>query len=50
MDSAMWYVIDNGITTEAQYPYVGKDQVCKYKSTMEAYRIRDCAEVPANKT
>jgi len=50
MDSAMWYVIDNGITNEAQYPYIAKDQTCKYKSTMEVYRIGDCAEVPANKT
>ena len=24
MDAAMWYVIDNGITTESQYPYKGK--------------------------
>jgi len=50
MDAAMWYVIDNGITTESQYPYKGKDQTCAYKPTMEAYRIKDCAEVPANKT
>jgi C1A family cysteine protease len=24
MDAAMWYVIDNGITTEALYPYRGR--------------------------
>ena len=50
MDSAMWYVIDNGITSEARYPYKGKDQPCTYNSTMKVYQISDCAEVPANKT
>ena len=50
MDSAFWYTKDNGITTEAKYPYKGKDQKCAYKSTMKAFQNNDCAEVPANKT
>lgn len=33
MDAAFWYVIDNGITTEAKYPYKAKDQKCAYKPT-----------------
>jgi hypothetical protein len=24
MDAAMWYVIDNGITSETTYPYKGR--------------------------
>lgn len=29
MDAAFEYVIDNGIATSAQYPYVARDQACK---------------------
>jgi len=29
MESAFQYVIDNGITTEAAYPYKGVDGTCK---------------------
>jgi hypothetical protein len=50
MDAAMWYVIDNGITTETLYPYRGRDQKCAYKDTMKAYQIKNCAEVTPNKT
>ena len=51
MDSAFWYVIDNGITDESQYPYKGKDQKCIYTSKMKKFSITDCAEViPANNT
>jgi len=50
MDAAMWYVIDNGITDETQYPYKAKDQKCAYKDTMKVYQIKNCAEVVANKT
>lgn len=50
MDAAMWYVIDNGITNEAQYPYRARDGKCAYKDTMKVYQIKNCAEVTANKT
>ena len=30
MDMAFWYVIDNGITLEASYPYKGVGGSCKY--------------------
>lgn len=50
MDAAMWYVIDNGITDETQYPYKARDQKCAYKDTMKVYQIKNCAEVVANKT
>lgn len=29
MDYAFHYVLDKGIVTEADYPYVGRDQACK---------------------
>jgi len=50
MDSAMWYVIDHGITDEATYPYTAKTQTCKYVDSQQVYRIKDCAEVTPNKT
>jgi len=50
MDAAMWYVIDNGITDEATYPYKARDQKCTYKDTQKVYQIKNCAEVTANKT
>jgi len=50
MDSAMWYVIDNGITDAATYPYKAHDQKCAYKDTQKVYQIKNCAEVTANKT
>lgn len=50
MDASFWYVIDNGIALDSKYPYAGKDQKCAYKPGMKAFGIRDCAEVPANKT
>jgi len=50
MDTAFWYVIDNGITSEAMYPYTAKDQTCKYQPSQKVYQIASCAEVTANKT
>jgi len=43
MNAAMWYVIDQGITTEEKYPYVGKDQKCSYKETMRVFQNKRCA-------
>lgn len=45
MDQAFWYVIDNGMTTAEQYPYVGKTNKCIYKSTMKVFTTEKCAEV-----
>ena len=50
MDSAFRYVIDNGITTDSQYPYVAKDQKCAYTPAMKVFQNSRCAEVPANQT
>lgn len=50
MDKALMYVIDNGIAPDSKYPYRGKNQKCAYKSTMKAFSISNCAEVPANKS
>lgn len=46
MDQAIWYVMDNGITSNDQYAYTGNVSKCQYKPTMQIYKVRDCAEVP----
>jgi len=44
MDAAFWYVIDNGIALEKDYPYTGKDGKCRYNNkTMKPFHINDCA-------
>lgn len=47
MDQAIWYVMDNGITTSDQYTYTGAVAKCVYKPTMQVYKVKDCAEVPS---
>jgi len=47
MDSAFEYIIDNGITTEASYPYVSpKTSKCK-SGTTKAATIKSYTDVPA---
>lgn len=43
MDSALWYVIDNGIALESKYPYTAKDGKCHYNQSLRAFSISDCA-------
>lgn len=43
MDQSIWYVIDNGITSSAQYAYSGNVSKCQYKTSMQVYKVRDCA-------
>jgi hypothetical protein len=38
MDAAMWYVIDQGITVTNQYPYVARNQKCRYNDTMKIFQ------------
>jgi len=46
MDSAFFYVKDNGITLESKYPYKGVDSTCHYNSsTDKAWAISDCTDV-----
>jgi len=47
MDYAFEYVIQNGVTTEAAYPYTAKDGTCK-KATA-AVKITGYTDVPSNK-
>lgn len=49
MNQSFFYVVDNGITLESKYGYAGVNQKCKYNSSMEEWRIKDCVEVTADK-
>lgn len=44
MQDAFKYVMKNGITTEANYPYVARDQACKSKSGV--FQIKSYKNVP----
>lgn len=44
MQDAFKYVVVNGITTEANYPYVAQDQKCKSKSGV--FKIKSYKNVP----
>lgn len=43
MENAMWYVIDNGITTESKYPYKAMVGACHEAD--KDWQIRDCTAV-----
>lgn len=43
-------MIDNGITNETQYPYIGKVQPCKYTPAIKVFQNTKCAMVKPNKT
>ena len=46
MNLSFFYVKDNGITTEAKYPYKGVGQTCHYNAdTDKVWGISDCTEV-----
>ena len=46
MNDSFFYVRDNGIATEAKFPYTGKVGHCTYnQSTDQAWIISDCTEV-----
>lgn len=50
MDSAFYYVKDEGITLESTYPYRGIGGQCKYNpSSDKAWTISDCTDVSVNK-
>lgn len=44
MNQAFQFVIDNGIETEAEYPYKARDQICKSK--VGEFKIKKFANVP----
>lgn len=46
MNTAFWYIKDNGITTNDIYPYNGLDNQCKYDPNTAIYKISDCAHLP----
>ncbi|GAB4827066.1 hypothetical protein Ancab_033949 [Ancistrocladus abbreviatus] len=50
MDSAFQFIIQNqGLATEAAYPYVRLDNTCNSKkSALHAAKISGCEDVPAN--
>ena len=50
MNAAFWYVIDHGIASEMKYPYVGKNQKCKYTPEMKTYQIQNCVDLKPNNT
>jgi KDEL-tailed cysteine endopeptidase len=47
MDSAFFYVIDNGLCTESAYPYTASGSVCK-SGCASAVSVKSCSDVPAN--
>lgn len=50
MDSAFYYVKDEGITLEGTYPYKGIGGQCKYNASIDkAWTISDCTDVTVNK-
>jgi hypothetical protein len=50
MDSAFYYVKDEGITLESTYPYKGIGGQCKYNAASDkAWTISDCTDVTVNK-
>lgn len=46
MDYCFKYVIANGITTEAAYPYTGVQGTCKTNGG--AFKITSYTDIPAN--
>lgn len=46
MEQAYWYMIDHGLATEKAYPFVNKQQKCKYTPSMKSISIKNCASVP----
>jgi C1A family cysteine protease len=48
MDSAFQYVVENGIETEADYPYEGSDNTCAAVASKSAFKIRGFSDVPQN--
>jgi len=48
MDYAFDYVSQNGIATEAAFPYKGVDGKCKYTSSDEAFRNKGYTDVAVN--
>lgn len=49
MNSSFFYVKDQGITTEAKYPYHGVGSTCKYTEADKVFTVSDCTEVTADK-
>ncbi len=47
MDQAFWYSIDNGLTSEQQYPYTTESKKCYYSKTMKVVSVGSCAVVPS---
>lgn len=49
MNLSFFYIKDNGITTEAKYPYKGVASTCKYTAADQAWTVSDCTEVTVDK-
>lgn len=49
MNASFFYVKDQGITTEAKYPYHGVGSTCKYTEADKVFTVSDCTEVTADK-
>ena len=48
MDNGFDYIIENGISTEGDYPYTAKDQKCMDTSSFQKYTIGGYVDVPEN--
>ncbi len=48
MDNAFSYVIDNGICSEEDYPYVGKVDFCVSTDCNSVFEMNSCYDVPSN--
>ncbi|OWF35999.1 cathepsin L1-like [Mizuhopecten yessoensis] len=48
MDNAFRYIADNGIESEAAYPYTAKDGVCQYDPTKVVAKCTGMVDIQAN--
>jgi len=48
MSHAFFYVIDNGLCSESDYPYTAKDGTCQSSTCNSQIKLKGCYNVPAN--
>lgn len=46
MDAVFDYIMTNGISTDAQYAYTGKDGKCKNTTVTHVFKIAGCKDIP----